>query len=496
MRTDFRAQRVHSFHEDLPVNQAFGVLLLWQRLRPLLLDGQGVLAAFVFGEGSRATPFTETDNGQKPAMASYVFHHTAAQRRNVSMVELGMWHFSAVEAHLRRSGFEGLVIKWGDEVQIPTRDLSGVDSRFRDADVVRFVSLRPMNDEEARNKDWLGVDSEGRLTAFIPRRPLEEMRALSKRGLLQQRGNEIWGGVNLGSIALSYPLLDALLSEFASDIADERAQRSLRPDLDPQFFTVLTIAAISDPEQRQRTWNDALEELPAVRKLHENMPDILARVLRALEGFEERTGRKPRLLALDFGSVFWGDIGQHKQIYEFYMALNDRGPAGEIARSLAGIHGPRDSRGNWIVGDTQLGPDVEVDNSVLINCRIERGHVSNSVLIGTEATRLEAREAFDVLSVVDELTLAPRAGSYKVVSAGAVSAEAGERITTVFLPDQPELFRVEETTDLRDRKQTYERPILGNSRAFAEAHALMSELSPEEVATRRLRAIQALRARS
>jgi hypothetical protein len=221
-----------------------------------------------------------------------------------------------------------------------------------------------------------------------------------------------------------------------------------------------------------------------------------SRAFRALAGFEERTGRKPRLLALDFGSVFWGDIGQHKQIYEFYMALNDRGPAGEIARSLAGIHGPRDSRGNWIVGDTQLGPDVEVDNSVLINCRIERGHVSNSVLIGTEATRLEAREAFDVLSVVDELTLAPRAGSYKVVSAGAVSAEAGERITTVFLPDQPELFRVEETTDLRDRKQTYERPILGNSRAFAEAHALMSELSPEEVATRRLRAIQALRARS
>jgi hypothetical protein len=321
------------------------------------------------------------------------------------------------------------------------------------------------------------------------------MRALSKRGLLLQRGDQIWGGVNLGSIALSRPLLDALLAEFATDIADEHAERRLRPDLDPQFFTVLTIAAISDPEQRQNTWDNALAELPAVRKLHENMPDILARVLRALGNFERLTGRKPNLLALDFGAVFWGDIGQHKQIYEFYRALNDPGPAGRIARSLAGLDETRDARGNWIAGETQLGPDVEVENSVLIHCRIARGRVSDSVLIGTEADTVDAEGAFDVLSVVKELTLASRAGSYKVVSAEPVHAAAGERVTTVFLPDQPRLFRVSETTDLRDRKHTYERAILGNPTAFSEAHALMSELAPEDVAARRLREIQAIRGR-
>ncbi|HEU5075333.1 MAG TPA: hypothetical protein VFU02_14180, partial [Polyangiaceae bacterium] len=60
MKADFRAREVISFHEDLPTNQAFGLLLLWQRLKPRLRADEGALVAFVFGEGSRATPFTET----------------------------------------------------------------------------------------------------------------------------------------------------------------------------------------------------------------------------------------------------------------------------------------------------------------------------------------------------------------------------------------------------------------------------------------------------
>ncbi|MEN9581020.1 MAG: hypothetical protein RJA70_4029, partial [Pseudomonadota bacterium] len=124
VRADFRAEKALSLHEDLPVNQAFGVLLLWQRLRPHVVSGRGTLAAFVFGEGSRATPFTETDNGQKPAMKSFVSVPVAGgHQRYVSMVELAMRYFAPVESHLRRSGFEGVVIKWGDEVQIPSTQL-------------------------------------------------------------------------------------------------------------------------------------------------------------------------------------------------------------------------------------------------------------------------------------------------------------------------------------------------------------------------------------
>ena len=71
-RSTLQAFSVFSLHEDLPVNQAFGVLLLWQRLRAAADRQRGTLAAFVFGSGTRSTPLTETDNAQKPAIVTPV----------------------------------------------------------------------------------------------------------------------------------------------------------------------------------------------------------------------------------------------------------------------------------------------------------------------------------------------------------------------------------------------------------------------------------------
>ena len=59
-KSSLQAISVFSLYEDLPVNQAFGVLLLWQRLRDTADRTRGTLAAFVFGSGTRSTPFTET----------------------------------------------------------------------------------------------------------------------------------------------------------------------------------------------------------------------------------------------------------------------------------------------------------------------------------------------------------------------------------------------------------------------------------------------------
>lgn len=220
IQPSFKAREVISFHEDLPVNQAFGLLLLWNRLREHVKPAEGALMAFVFGEGSRATPFTETDNGQKPAMSSFVKLTRTFANRHLSMVELALKYFAPVEAYLRRSGFDGVVVKWGDEVQISTRDLSGRNDLFDGADIVRFVSKRTMTEFDAVNKDWLGVDSSGNVTAFIPRRPLAAMRTLAERGLIERRGDTLIAGINLGSIAISRPLLDELLAEFSSEILD------------------------------------------------------------------------------------------------------------------------------------------------------------------------------------------------------------------------------------------------------------------------------------
>ena len=85
-----------------------------------------------------------------------------------------------------------------------------------------------------------------------------------------------------------------------------------------------------------------------------------------------------------------------------------------------------------------------------------------------------------------DLSLAPRAGSYKIISAGKVKLGRGERATTLFLPDGEEhLLRVHEDTDLRDRKSSYDIPILENPISFREAHRAMGQISPKDLAARR-----------
>ncbi len=498
-RPSFQAREAISFHEDLPTNQAFGLLLLWQRLKDRLRSRRGSLVAFVFGDGTRSTPFTETDNGQKPAIATFVAEGTGQSTRYVSMVELALRCFVPVQQYLRRSGFDGLVVKWGDEVQIPTLDLSQSNARFENADVVRFVSLREMDEDNSKNKDWVGVDAEGRVTAFLPRRPLAEMEKLADRGLLQRLDGRLRGGVNLGSIALSYVFLNHLLEEFAGEVNDEQANRKDRPALDPEFFTALTVALMAQPAARAEAWEFARRESREVENLQLRFPNLIERLRRVIERFETQAGRPVKMVAMDFGDQYWGDVGQHTQIYEFYMALNRADAHGEIARAIAGIPSQRDGDGNIIV-NSSVAPGVRARNSVLLNATLLGvGLVENSVLIGTRAGNLHARDSFDVLSTVTDLTLEPRGGTYKVVASAAVRARAGERLTTLFLPSAgAQLFRVQEGTDLKNRAQYYDAPMLGNPRSFQAAHIEMSALSMDDLAARREqeehRALEAMRA--
>jgi hypothetical protein len=473
-----QAFSVFSLYEDLPVNQAFGVLLLWQRLRHTADRTRGTLAAFVFGSGTRSTPFTETDNAQKPAMVTPVRILSEGRERYLTMVELAMRYFIPVQQYLTRSGFAGLIIKWGDEVQIPTCDLSGQNPEcFRNADIVRFVSLQAMTAESALHKDWVGVNEKQHVTAFIPRRPLSDMEKLAARGLVQKRDGKLYGGVNLGSVAISYDLLEALLNEFKREVNDSTANRSARPALDPEFFTALTIAVIPDEQERREAWQRAIQESKDVQKLSEKMSDVLERMHKALHSLE----RPVKMVAMDFQDQYWGDIGQHPQIYDFYMDLNEPGPKGAILRALADLPEQRDENGNIIVGDSYISQKIIARNSVFINVTLTgQGHIENSVLIGTRAGNIDMENGFDVLSTATSLRVSSRGGTYRVVSDVPVSVAAGERVTTLFMPTHgTHLMRVHEHINLRDTATTYDIPIFGNPVSFKDAHEDMGKVTVE-----------------
>ena len=479
-KSSLKAISVFSLHEDLPVNQAFGVLLLWQRLSHAADRTRGTLAAFVFGSGTRATPFTETDNAQKPAIVTPVRVISDGKERYLTMVELAIRYFLPVQQYLMRSGFEGLIIKWGDEVQMPTCDLSGQNpALFGKADIVRFVSIQEITTDSASNKDWVGVNEKKHVTAFIPRRPLSDMAKLADRGLVQKRDGKLYGGVNLGSVAVSYDLLDALLNEFKGEVNDSTANRNARPALDPEFFTALTIAVSEDENERREAWQKAIQASKDVKQLSATIPDVLERIQRAIGTL----ARPLKMVALDFQDQYWGDIGQHPQIYDFYMALNEPGPKGDILRALADIPDHRDEHGNIIVGDSYISQNITVKNSVLINVTLTgQGRIEHSVLIGTRAGNIAMENGFDVLSTATSLQVSSRGGTYKVVSNVPVSVAEGERVTTLFMPTHgTHLMRVHEHTNLRDTAATYDVPIFGNPVSFKDAHEDMGRITVEEL---------------
>jgi len=480
-RVTFRARAAFAFHEDLPTNQAFGLLLLWQRLKPRLRSGESALVAFVFGDGTRSTPFTECESGQKPALATFV-KTRQPRERYLSMVELAIQYFIPVQQYLKRSGFHGLVVKWGDEVQVPSLNLAERNDLFRQADIVRFVAVQEMTDDTARNKDWVGLDERQKITAFIPRRPLAEMHALAQRGLLREQAGQLYGGVNLGSIAVSYALLDALLAEFADLVNDSQANRKDRPALDPEFFAALVIAAMDDPAAREAAWRHVCAESPDFRRMTECLPDIRQRLAAALQRFAAVNHRPVRIVAMDFQAQYWGDIGQHAKIHEFYTDLLRDSDNGRIARAMAGL-AERFAGGSSIVVNSEVSADIVVKNSVIIDARLTgSGTVEDSVLIGTVAHELAAHNAFDVQSTAPELCLADRAGAYKVVSTGPVHLAAGQRATTLFLPDSDgEVFRVHETADLKGKNGSYTIPVGGNSLSFESAHRVMSQVDAREL---------------
>ena len=304
------------------------------------------------------------------------------------------------------------------------------------------------------------MNEQQHVTAFIPRRPLSDMATLAARGLVQKRDGKLYGGVNLGSVAVSYDLLDALLNEFKDEVNDSTANRSDRPALDPEFFTALTIAVMQDENERREAWQRAIQESSDVKKLSEKMLDVLERIHQAIQTL----GRPVKMRILDFQDQYWGDIGQHPQIYDFYMGLNEAGPKGAILRALADIPDQRDENGNLIVGDSYISQNIAAKNSVLINVTLTgQGRIENSVLIGTRAGNIDMENGFDVLSTATSLQVSSRGGAYKVVSDIPVSVADGERVTTLFMPTHgTHLMRVHETTNLRDMTATYDVPIFGN----------------------------------
>jgi len=255
-------------------------------------------------------------------------------------------------------------------------------------------------------------------------------------------------------------------------------------------------------ERFQHMFADELKDF-IVKKAAGMVPDFFEKVNRIRNAFQNGdeeldvrgTGREMKLKILDLGArVYWADIGQHGAMYDKYMAVNDKGAKGIIARKIENIPGMRDANGNIIINST-ISPDVTVRDSVIINSNITgSGVIESSVVKDSTLNDVEINEAFVVKSYRTGRTVLNTSGLYRSygTSVDELALEEGGRHGTLLSLNEdgtinPVDLQVHESTDLRDVENTFNRPLvddehgINNPISFAAARDIMKGVSLEEL---------------
>lgn len=459
---------VHSIAEGSRKGNFLGTLNGW---RAASKPSGAVLMAMVFGQGKRLSPFTQTLGNRKPALPTPFFGERSQAwlcTADISNLYSNLWL-----AHLNASGFsDPVVVKWGDEAIIPGTAWTSDPNRFRDVDAIRFVWQTRPTEVLAREKDWILID---RTTGLMK----QELTRQSLDRLQRRLGSEpdrYAFGVNLGSLAISRPLLDSLCRAFEDDLGDATKW----VDWDPWAWVALCCRTEEDWFEEIR--NESELGRTTLDALVQRHPDFYLRMARARAETEQLRGRPLRIGVLDFGEPLWIDLGLHVTMRKIFSDLASDSERGMRLRTLFDLPGNLDASGG-IVLRSEIAPGADIRGSVILgsNIRDPASVLRGAVVVGTRAGRISMRAGGACLFSAAEIIEfhGPSAISLRA-SAPTLELDEGDRLTTIPIAGGLEPIRSNESvTDYEGLN--YTNPILGNRLSFEQAGKLTAAVDGAEL---------------
>lgn len=435
-----------------------GVLAAWRKHRERAsrdsLDPV-VFMNMVVGKGKRLSPFTQSLGERKSAFPTPLYGERA--RRLLTSAEVASLYSNEIVDILRTAGFRGALVKWGDEIVIPDRDVTQDADFLRDCDAVRFTSRATITAERAAHKEWLAFEE----SSLILRAELSRQNVATLQERLQLlQLQDLVTGVNLGSLAASDVLLDAAASIFA-DVIDDLAVWS---DWDPYVWIALLAHSREDWEKERIFERE--RGATGLAQLEARIPDFFERVSAVRGAVEVQRGRPLRVVTMDFGDPLWVDFGLHDALYQNFAKLHEASALGTQLRAVFGITEDRDENDNIIVGST-IAPGATVNRSLVLYSTIGNAlsAIQDSCVIGTVAEIVLASSgAVCVESSARRLNLqGPNSVAFRCLGP-SIDARAGERTTTILLNDIPAQFVWHESDG--DPGNCYSEPIRNNKLSF------------------------------
>lgn len=439
-RDVFRADggtRIRGIAEKQRLGSLFGTLNAWRALRAEPLPSL-TLMSMVFGEGRRLSPFTQALGNRKAAFTTPRLGARSGQFLNAA--EVGNLYTNAWLQHLRRRGFAGVLVKWGDEAILPgiglagTAGATGAVRSLADADVVRFVWRVQPTATLAAQKDWFLIDRQSELvTRVLPRQPLANLLDVLSREPAAA------AAVNLGSLALTHGFLDAAMEVFGREV-----DRAAALDWDPHFWVALLADSAASFLAYCETQAAAGRPFTPPAGLPAAEVYGKAQEIRAL--VSSARGRDVRIGTLDFGEALWLDFGLQSTLGEMLASLPQRSPRGAILRRAFGLPESRDERGNILV-ESSIPAGAKIEDSVLLRSAIAdaASAAHGAVLINSAVGRAIIAGGGAVIdSRIARLEMTGSNAIAFKVAADSLALGEGRRAASVELDGAPRLFTATE----------------------------------------------------
>ncbi|GIJ21879.1 hypothetical protein Vlu01_25030 [Micromonospora lutea] len=419
------------------------------------------------GSGTRLSPYTQALGNMKSA---FPLPDVDAHHRGYTVGEAAIRSTAACIDCLRGGGFDGLVVRWGDEILIPSTPLDSSPGQYADVDVVRFGWRTEPNELLANQKEWLVVDpATGLVLQEIGRQPLPSVRR--KLADLAGSGNT-QTYVNLGSFAAS----NTFLSELAAVFKDELLDQVSAANWDPYFWVALQCTSEAEWESFGR--EEDAGSRPGFRELHACMPDFFQVVQAAKRNLRAKLGRDLRIAILDFGEPYWLDAGNHQSLRSAFADLFEDSTEGNTLRAFLGLPDELANGGSF-VKDSALAPGVTVNESIVLGAEIRdpRSVVDGAVVVRGSYGRLEVgRGGVAIWSAADHLSVAgPRGAAFRFSGNGAISGD--QSVSTLLTGSESISMRYTEALGTID-STSYNQVVADNPMSFRDAFTRMGLVDP------------------
>ncbi len=422
-----------------------------------------ILMNMVFGLGKRLSPFTQALTNRKPAFPTPMCSSTGEVY--LSTVDAASMSATLWLNHLEAHGFKGIVIKWGDEAVIPGKIWEAGTAGYQDVDGVRFVWQTEPTEDLAREKEWVEFDAHtSQMTYQYTRQGLESLRQR-----LARRKSDRLIGVNLGSLGISYRLMDVAQEVFGTEVLDENKW----VDWDP--YTWIALTCQEEIEWKTEAAREDQMGKSGIRDLEKRLPNFYRKIEQMRNTFQMRYGRHPMIKVLDFGQPYWMDWGLHLSLRRSLEAMTTDSLLGKTSRELFHLPHVRDKNGNILLR-SMIPSGADIRNSLFVDTDITdpKTVIHSGVVVAGRHRMLEMPNGGSALFCAADVMKfdGPHGIAFKVTG-NHFQLDEGDRLTHLYLSDGTLEMRSNESL-INYEGDNYSSSVMGNPISFEEATRRMS----------------------